>query len=556
MARSFDAGALFARQKWVVLGTVLLTISVVCGLVFLQPPAYQAQARVMIDPSHSTAPGLATEAETIRSTALASEAITVLHLESDPEFARAPAAEKKFLSLSVGQQDISPELLENFMNRLEVRPVEGSYVLAILFTSADPEKAALIANTLAELYVQSRSPVGHQEHPELAALQDGLKKSEERLAQLRQAAGRLQTLRQEEREARAEREKLAERYGPRHPRMVSLDRRLADLASAIQADSSAFPAETEQLEMLEQQIAASRHVLDTLAKPILAEGEGARVVSAATPPATAMTIFPAWGYVVALLGGLLLGLLIAVINEKLDKRVGTIRRLEALTSLTCLASIPLCDGDGPAGAHLVLQKPASALAGAVRTLRASLKLIGEKEGRSLRVITVTSPSESEARPLLSIWLARLAARAGEKVLLIDANLRAPSLHTLLERSNTPSLVDYLTGQTHLEQIIWKQDPSGAHVIFASAVPNTAPDLIGSAKMTKLMGYLRQGYDLVIFCAPGCLNSADASLLANESDYTLYVVDAKATDKDAMLKGLKLFAGFGYTSLSPVLMESR
>jgi len=94
------------------------------------------------------------------------------------------------------------------------------------------------------------------------------------------------------------------------------------------------------------------------------------------------------------------------------------------------------------------------------------------------------------------------------------------------------------------------------VVFASAVPNTAPDLIGSAKMTKLMGYLRQGYDLVVVCAPGCLTSADASLLANESDHTLFLADMRLTDRSDLARALRLFSGFGYTSLTPVLTDAR
>ena len=307
---------------------------------------------------------------------------------------------------------------------------------------------------------------------------------------------------------------------------------------------------------LEAEITAARQTAPVTSGPqlkVARAGGGPEIVAEASVPSQAQRTTPAWVYAAAPFLGLMLGLLLAGINEQLDRGFKNLRDLEAMTGLKVAGPVPLSKDSKAA---LVLQKPAGITAESVRSVRAALKLIGEKEGRQIKVLTVTSSQEEEARTLLGLWLGRLAARSGEKVLIIDANLRQPSLHTQLDRSNTPSLVDYLTGQNYIEQVIWKQDSSGAHMIFGSEVPNTALDLIGSEKMKKLSGYLRQSYDLVVMIAPSCLATADAALLANESDQTLYVVTAKTTERSKLAKGLKLFEGFGYSSLSLVMTDPK
>ncbi len=545
-------GAALARQKWVVLTTVLLTMTGAFGVKYVMPPVYQAQARVQVAPAAYTAPALLTEAQALRSSELAAAVITRLDLRAAPELTgQGPTAKPGFQARGLNAAAIPAPVLEEFQRRLNVQPVPGSYVLLISYVSADAETAARVANTLAELYIARRAAAASS-----AAAEPGIDLLKSRLesAEARLADG--QTGHQAELAGlRAQQTEMARRYGPKHPRMIELAAQIAALEGAAPSSAPAI-----DLAALQAEIAATREALGrVIAAQDAAQRPGAdsaKLVSGASVPATPLRIVPTWSYGIAAFIGLLLGLILAVVNEKLERRIGSLRNLESLTGQPAIGPVPLKNGAKQADAGYVLQKPASPAADAVRTLRASLRLLAEKQGRPLKVITVTSPQDDENRELLAIWLARLAARADEKVLLLDANLRDPKIHALLGHTNTPSLVDYLTGQTHLEQIVAKTDASGMHVIYASAVPNTAPDLIGSAKMTKLLGYLRQGYDLVVICAPGCLGAADASLLANESDHTLFVADTRLTDRGALLRGLKLFSGFGYTSLSPVLTDSR
>jgi capsular exopolysaccharide synthesis family protein len=476
-------------------------------------------------------------------------------LLNDPEWF-APSGQpavSRFLSLngSRSNEPVVQSVNQSFLDSLNVQPITGSYVLSLRFKSRSPEKAARIANAFAKAYLDlpvKATPEEEVEGQKAMALYNRIAASEEQLKSLTQA--RLSPPAERE-ELLRERDELAKRYGPLHPRMIDINGKLAKLDAEGTSPAPAITALKAELAQLREELATRT----TRQKADLEKTRG-KMVSAAATPTRAERELPDWllGSIPGL--GLLLGLFLALLNDRYDRGFRTDHALEEETGLSTLGTIPvLLKPEAKTAAH-VLQKPSSGEAEAVRALRTGLRLTGEKEGRPLKVITITSSHQDDPRTLLAVWLARLAARSGEKVLLLDADLRQPQAHVYLGHSNTPSLVDYLTGHNHLEQIIWKQDSSGMHVIFGSPVPNTALDLVSSEKMRKMMGYLRQGYDFIVVCAPPCLTSADAALLANESDQALYLVTARTTYRSTVRKGLKLFADFGYKAVSLALLTPK
>lgn len=550
-----NLGTALLRQKWIVLGTVLVTVIASYSLTYFLPPLYEAEARLMVAPTRYTPQAVASEAEIVRSSGLAMIVLTDLGLLNDPEWF-APSGQpsvSRFLSLNGARSNepVVQSVNQSFLDSLNVQPITGSYVLSLRFKSRSPEKAARIANAFAKAYLDlpvKATPEEEAEAQKAMALHNRIAASEDQLKSLTQA--RLSPPAERE-ELLRERDELAKRYGPLHPRMIDINGKLAKLDAQSTSPASAIMA-------LKNQLAQQREELAALATRQKADFEKTRgkMVSPAATPTRAERELPDWllGSIPGL--GLLLGLFLALLNDRYDRGFRTDHALEEETGFSTLGTIPVpLKPEAKTAAH-VLQKPSSTEAEAVRALRTGLRLTGEKEGRPLKVITVTSSQQDDPRTLLAVWLARLAARSGEKVLLLDADLRQPQAHVYLGHSNTPSLVDYLTGHNHLEQIIWKQDSSGMHVIFGSPVPNTALDLVSSEKMRKMMGYLRQGYDFIVVCAPPCLTSADAALLANESDQALYLVTARTTYRSTVRKGLKLFADFGYKAVSLALLTPK
>lgn len=547
-------GALL-RQSGIVLATIAV-IGVGAWGTALQilPKDFQATAKLKVAKTEqASGAALALQSEDLSRTV-----IEELQMAGDPELSIPDAPDGKFLSLSLGPtSEVTQAVIEHFRQRVAVT-VNGTDVL-LSYRSGNSDQAVRVVNELAETYVDSTAaPAPSQGGEDLGArireLQSDISLTEQKITALKTQPSN-DDLQTQQAALLAEQTELAKRYGPKHPKMIALQGKLQDLNLMLRQ-----PSYAKDIEELQQGLYMKRRELDELlttlssrAQQRVVDPAAPKIVSLAMPPLQAQRQVPGLLYGAVLLSGLLIGLFLAWIYECLNRGFKSPQHIEGVTGLPTGEPIPFTE-DMHAGS--ILQKPTSPTAESVRTLRATLRLLSEKEGRPLKVLAVTSSHDSEKRALLSIYLARLASRGGEKVLLVDGDLRNPQIHALLHKSNTPSLVDYLTGQNHLEQIVWKQDPSGMHVILASAMPNTALDLIGSEKMKKLMGYLRQGYDLVIVCTPPCLPSADASLLANESDYLLYVIEAHETAREDVAKGLKIFSGFGFSSIAPVLTRTK
>ncbi|MGH1456097.1 MAG: GumC family protein [Alphaproteobacteria bacterium] len=228
----------------------------------------------------------------------------------------------------------------------------------------------------------------------------------------------------------------------------------------------------------------------------------------------------------------ILGFALAALFEKLRPTFLSGKEIEEITERPCYALIPQSDTDP-------LLDTKSQTADAVRALRLALKL-RENSKDDNKVVTITSSYPNEGKSTLALWMARLAAKAGERVIIIDADLRRPSLHIMTNNDNTMSIVEYINRQGKMEDIINTTDPSGAHIIYGRKIPNSAIDLLSSERMEQLVRSLRKAYDLIIIDSPACMAAPDAQALAKLSDTLLYAVHWNKTRREAVQSGISQF----------------
>ncbi len=252
---------------------------------------------------------------------------------------------------------------------------------------------------------------------------------------------------------------------------------------------------------------------------------------------------------------LIIAILLALFTDRTKNRFLSARQLEEYLNIPCLALIPSAQShkDKPL-AHYVIDEPASTTSEAVRSLKLVIKLFANAKNKKHKVITLTSSLPNEGKTTLSSWIAQLAAKSGDKVILIDADLRKPGIHKIFGTKNTLSLVEYLSGQNKLEEIIDTSLPSGLHIIYGRSVPNSALDLVSSDKMENLITSLRKAYDLVIIDSPACMAVSDARALEKLSDQLLYVVLWNKTPRKIIHNGISQFTKFGKSCISTVLMN--
>lgn len=245
-----------------------------------------------------------------------------------------------------------------------------------------------------------------------------------------------------------------------------------------------------------------------------------------------------------LIVGLLLGSLIALLLEKMDERIKSVEDLKKLSDLPVLGIFPNTKVRGRGRqAVLVTENPNSAMAEAFRSLRTNM-LFSTPEGIP-KILHLTSSGPSEGKSNTGINLASVFAQTGKTVLMIDADLRKPSLHKYLQLNNLLGLSDYLTGDFELSEVEQETNVAGLSVISAGAATASPADFLSSNKMMELLQNVSDKYDVVLIDSPPVMGLADALILSNRSSATLFVVSSHEAKKSHVLGALeRLKMGYG------------
>ncbi|MDQ0848584.1 capsular exopolysaccharide synthesis family protein [Arthrobacter sp. B3I9] len=234
-----------------------------------------------------------------------------------------------------------------------------------------------------------------------------------------------------------------------------------------------------------------------------------------------------------LLYGLAAGIGAAVLRHVLDRNIRTETDLRKTTGLPLLAGIT------EHAAGRLLGAAPSVLDGsgaeAFRKLRTNLQFAGVN--RPMRSIVVTSASAGEGKSTVALNLAMTVAKGGRKVILVDADLRLPSVATATGIEGEIGLTTVLVGTSGLDESIqyWGQD--GLALLASGPLPPNPSELLGSAAMSNLIEELQTKFDLIIVDSPPILPVADASVLTRSTDSVLLVVGTKKVTQHSLSKAI-------------------
>lgn len=251
--------------------------------------------------------------------------------------------------------------------------------------------------------------------------------------------------------------------------------------------------------------------------------------------------------------GLFLGIFISLVLGKIQNTIQTSQQIENILGLPVYASLPKVKFSKDVSVtNYILKHPTSALAELMRSFNTSMQLRDPHQKSGGRVVTVTSTHTNEGKTTTAIWLATTAAQSGKKVLVVDADMRRPSLHKAYGLGNARGLADYLSDRLPLEDTIYKKHPSGVHIMTSKAIPTHALTLLGSERMEILLRRVRDAYDLIILDCPTSYVFSDARVMAKLSDKTFYIVEWKKTKRDDLKETVKHYIDMNYDNLSFVL----
>ncbi|HHV55093.1 MAG TPA: CpsD/CapB family tyrosine-protein kinase [Firmicutes bacterium] len=179
---------------------------------------------------------------------------------------------------------------------------------------------------------------------------------------------------------------------------------------------------------------------------------------------------------------------------------------------------------------IVHHQPKSPVAEAYRTLRTNIQFAAV--GHALRTLLITSAGPDEGKTTALANLGVAMAQAGSKVLLVNADLRRPALHRLLNRPERVGLTNVLLGTVPLEEAIQPTGIENLSFLGSGPLPPNPSELLGSAAMGEIIARLQEMYDLALFDAPPVVAITDAAVLAPRVDGVILLVRSGHTDREA------------------------
>lgn len=187
---------------------------------------------------------------------------------------------------------------------------------------------------------------------------------------------------------------------------------------------------------------------------------------------------------------------------------------------------------------ITIANPRSPVSEAYRTLRTNLEFTSlDKPIRSM-VVTSASPEEGKSTTLAN--LAVTLAQAGKKVILVDCDLRRPSLHQIFGARNTPGFTDMMRDDTLMSQPPLQQTSvANLSLLSSGTIPPNPAELLASRRMSEVIAALQQHAEIVLFDAPPVIAVTDAAVLSSKVDAVLLVISAGKTKREHAKKAKAL-----------------
>lgn len=298
--------------------------------------------------------------------------------------------------------------------------------------------------------------------------------------------------------------------------------------------------------VLEREVSSNKQLYDVFLSSFKAtdtassyEPINVRILEAAVPPSKRhgpiISSFAIKGTAV----GFILGIILILMRQFLDETLHTPEELESISGLPVISVIPkVMPGIGSRKSLVAMftENPRTPFAESIRSIRASLKL--NDVDRSYKRVLVTSAVPGEGKSNLASCLT-LAFSAGEKALLIECDLRAPTIKKLFDLpKDRPGLMELLTGEATLDECLYLHEPTQAYVLAVAKSPANPAEVINSAAFLKLITSLSERFDHVVLDSPPCQAASDSLVLAKMVDVVLFTTMADSTNRRAVVNALK------------------
>ncbi len=607
-----------------------------------------------------------TQVRILQSDDLAMQTVRALHLYEDPQFAVRPAGSNENAPFTSTEE---LRLIGMFHSHLSVAAVRSSRLVEVKFESTNPKEAADVVNTLSDLFVENNFRKKYESAmqasdwmaEQMRELKVKMEQSHEALIKYERdnqifaldqgqnvTVTKLADLNRDLTEAEADRIAKESQYelvkthrlseltavvqnaviqdlqkqraaisgqltdargtlGPKHPRVLQLERQLQDLDTQIQSQEQAaasrietdYQAALNKEDLLRKAFDQQKNEANTLNSKLveysllrrdyetnqqLYEGllqrlkeagisSGLRssnihVVDRARPPINPIRPRKSLNLMLSMVVGLALGCALALFNEYLDNSVKIPEEVEQLVNLPVLGIIPAVSSvmsyasrrrplaqsaatTGTTSELATVAQPQSVVSEAYRALRTSILLSASRHAPQLILISSGQPREGKTTTALN--LAITLAQRGDRVALVDTDLRRPRIHRSFQMPNDRGLSTFLTSQAAPEDLARpvRQVPN-LYVITSGPTPPNPAELLSSEPLEALFAELRRHFDFIVLDSPPAISVADSMILAAHADGVMLVVHGGVTTRETLKHTTKLMNSVNARILGIVL----
>ena len=400
----------------------------------------------------------------------------------------------------------------------------------------------------------------------------------------------IQGLRNEELKIKKDISELSQKYGPRHPQMIKAKSELESVQKNLitEARKMLNAAKTEY-EIAKSREASLKKTMDEQKQEVLdlskkaiefnvVAGEAQsnkqfyelllkrmqeaslssgmtisniQIVDNATVPKHPIKPRRGRNIFLALTIGLFGGIGMAFFVEFMDDTVKTPEDVNKILGLSFLGFVPSADKEDKEGHLPIIRDPKSGIAESYRTIRTGIMLSSAE--KAPQIILVTSSTPSEGKTSTASNLAVAMAHMGEKVLLIDGDLRRHNIHKVFNLDNSVGISDVIVNHDNLSSAVKSvPDIQNLYVLTGGTEAPNPLELLGSNRMKELIAGLRQSYDRIIIDSPPLMIFSDALVLSRLADGTILIVWGGKTSKDVVRNGGQSLATTNAKMLGVVL----
>lgn len=490
------------RRRWTLIVVIIAVLALGAVSSYRKSPVYQSTATALLK-------------------AGAADSVLAEQLSSDPE--RRVQNEARLITSADTAQAVEDRL--GFGGGVTVAAGGVDDVLEITATDGDPERAALIANTYAEV------------HRDLRA-------TENRSA-VRRAREEVQnSLDEVERSAAANSQQLVQLNAARSvatdpAEIASLDTQISENQQIQQTLTSSANAYSTQLSELKTQ------------EGLIASSPPIEILAPAGVPSTPISPNHRQDMTVVFVLGVLLGIAVVFVQEHLDDTIRVIDDVAAASrNLPSLAVVPLFAGEQ--GRSIVTAtQPMSHTAEAYRSLRTSVEFLALEN--DMQTVQITSAQSGEGKTTCAVNLAVAFAQAGKSVIVVDCDLRRPRLHEYFGLDRHVGFTSVLLHETDLDTVVRAApDVPNLSVLCAGPLAPNPSELLGSEGFGEIIRTLGTRYSVVLIDSPPVLPVTDALVLSRVVDATIFLTSSGMSSKRRVHRSIDSLRQVGAPLVGTVL----